>query len=108
MEVEIKVSPSHEGLTGNLKQEFSKEYSYGLFGLGSEKSVFVRKSAFVGAQITKKENGLAIQSCFPLTVINWFFSLVLSLYASGAMLMWTSSYKKLEKEIALFLKERDH
>ena len=104
--IEVKGAPSYEELIGNLKRELSNKYAYDLFGLGSEKSIIVRKSPFVGAQISKRENGFSIQALMPLSVTNWFLSLFLSLYASGAMFMWTSPYKKLENEIALFLKNR--
>lgn len=104
--VEVKKTPSYEEILGNLERDLSGKYVYTLFGLGSEKSIIVRKSRFVGAQISKRENGLSIQALMPLSITNWFISLFLSLYASGAMFMWTSPYKKLENEIALFLRKR--
>jgi hypothetical protein len=104
--IEVKKAPSCEEILRNLKREFSNTYAYDLFGLGSEKSIIVRKSPFVGVQISKRGNGFSIQAMMPLSVTNWFLSLFLSLYASGAMVMWTSPYKKLENEIALFLKNR--
>lgn len=104
--IEVKKTPPYEEILGNLKREFSGKYAYDFFGLGSEKSIIVRKSRFVGAQISRGENGLSIQALMPLSITNWFLSLFLSLYASGAMLMWTSPYKKLENELALFLKNR--
>ncbi|WP_017730463.1 hypothetical protein [Nafulsella turpanensis] len=105
-EIQIKEPLSNEELLESLKGEFSDKYSYSLFGLGSEKSIIIRQSAFIGAQISKSEKGFSIQALMPLSVTNWFFSLLLSMYASGAMFMWMSPYKKLEKNIALFLKNK--
>lgn len=105
-EVKIKVSPSNEELIENFEQEFSSEYSYSLSGLGSDKSILIRKSKFMGAQISKSENGFSIQALMPLSFLGWISSLILNIYASGAMVMWMSPYRKFEKRVALFLKNK--
>ena len=53
MVIKVNSSPSNEELIAALERNFSMAYSYKEFGLG-KKSVLVRKSAFLGAQISVK------------------------------------------------------
>jgi hypothetical protein len=54
MVIKVKSSPSNEELIATLERDFSKAYSYREFGFG-KKSVLVRKSALLGAQISVNE-----------------------------------------------------
>lgn len=92
-------------LIGVLKKEFSSEYSYEIFGLGPEKSIIVRKSVFVGAQISVGAESISIQGLIP-SKASWPLVLLDVLSSGGplvASVFFGSSWKKLEKEIALFL-----
>lgn len=98
-----KKIPIPQELSQVLKEEFSDRYSYTIFGLGSEKSVIVRKSTLVGVQITPRKNETMVDGTFP-SVATAFFS---TLICGGGY--WTPLYYSwldFEKEISLFLKRK--
>lgn len=101
----VQKSPTTPELMDVLKHQFSDEYSYTQFGLGSEKSIIVRKSPFVGVQVSVMGDEVTVTGIMPSLTGNVF--LFIDFLLSGmATLLFGSSTKKLEKELALFLKEK--
>jgi hypothetical protein len=102
-----KPLPEGSKLIEILKTEFSARYAYKLFGLDGQKSILVGESAFVGAQITWKENEVTIQasppSVFPGNFL-FFFSVIGIDVILGVL--FSSKLKKIEKEVATFLKSK--
>lgn len=96
-----KTPPSTKEIAEILKREFSDHYSYKQFGLGEEKSIIVRKSTFVGAQISKSGNEITIEGVQP-SITAVLFSFILQLFTGFS----TSSSRKLEKEVCLFLQHK--
>jgi hypothetical protein len=105
-----KTLPPASELLEVLKQEFSSEYSYKLFGAGNDKTIIVGKSTFVGAQISARGNEIVIQPTPPSLPASSFFSVVaftefafiLAFFGWGLKAKWI----KLEKEIATFLYQK--
>ena len=96
-----KTTPTISVLAEILKKEFSGRYSFKVFSMGKERSIIVRKSTFVGAQISKSDNEITIEGVQP-SIPAVLFAFVLSfvgLYAPLSPFAW----KKLEKEMAHFL-----
>jgi len=109
MKVSIsKTAPSAKELTEVLKQEFSARYSYELFGLGEEKSIIVQKSAFVGAQISKRQNEFDILITPPSIASGYLLAGVSFVPGLDLVLGWAlrPQFLKLEREIAGFLNQR--
>ena len=106
----IKTLPSNAELISVLKQELPQNYYYKLFGLGKEKTILVTKSSSVGAQISIRENEITIQGTPPppvayfISFLGWTEFAFLLLFFVG----WstTSKLKELEKELAVFLKNK--
>jgi len=99
--------PDNGELLELLGNEFSTNYTYELFGLGGQKSILVGKSAFVGAQISMRENEITIQATPPSIVTGnflFFFSLIGVDTILG--LLFRSQLRKVEMEVAGFLKSR--
>ena len=100
-----KKALSTKELAGVLKRGLPKKYSYELFGLDSEQSIIVRKSPFVGAQISHKGNELTIQGIAP-SKASWPFILI-AMLMSGiphiANFLFGSKWVKLESELAIYL-----
>ncbi|MDQ6481783.1 hypothetical protein [Dyadobacter sp. LHD-138] len=93
---------SNEEIVHTLEQEFSSKFSYRFFGLGRNKSIVVRKSEFVGAQISKSGNKITVQGVSP----NFAISLIdATLYGVIAGAFY-SPLKKLEADLATFLKRK--
>lgn len=105
-----KTLPSTKELIEILKQELPGPYSYKLFGLGREKTIMVTKSSSVGAQISIRENEITIQGTPPppvayfVSFLGWTELAFLLLFFIG--LSTPSKLKELEKEIAIFLKNK--
>lgn len=107
-----KTAPSTEAMVDALKREFDGNYSFELFGVGREKTIMARHSEFHGVQITTYQNEIDIQATPPSLASGYFLAFleVTGIGALVAMLFgyWglRSSYRKLEKEIAAFLKRK--
>lgn len=100
-----KEIPSSKELLQILKEEFRNEYSYELYGIGGEKSIIVRKSFFVGAQISKGRNEITVDGIAPSALAS-LISILLQLLANLYILFTPSKYKKLEKELSVFLNNK--
>ncbi len=85
-------TPKVEELIQTLKKEFSHRYSYSLFGLGLDKTIMVRQSAFVGAQITIRESEIMVDGTFP-SIAASCFATILSIFAPAP----SSNFSDLEK-----------
>jgi len=100
-----KPPPPNNVLFEIFKKEFSDKYTYRLFGIGKKKSIIVQKSTFVGAQISKKGNEFIIDGVHP-SVTASLIALLLQVLANLFLLFQPSPYRELEKEIAVFLKQK--
>ena len=100
-----KPPPSNNELIEILKQEFSDQYTYKLFGIGKEKSIIVQKSTFVGAQISQTGKEFLIDGT-PPSVTASLTALLLQVLVNLYILFQPSPYRELEKEIAVFLKHK--
>ena len=100
-----KALPSAKELAAILKKEFSDKYSYELFGLGPNKSILMKKTFFVGAQISINENSITIDGMPPSASAS-FIAMVLQVFANLFIVFALLPYKKLEKEIGVFLSNR--
>lgn len=100
-----KMTPSTKEMAGILKREFSDRYSYKLFGLSNDKSIIVWKSTFVGTQISKRENEITIEGIYP-SITTSYFSVLTNIILGGGIPLFHSSWRKLEKEIGAFLKQK--
>jgi len=111
MIIKVKSSPSNEELIAALRRDFSKAYSYREFGLG-KKTVLVRKSVFLGAQISVKENEITIQGSPPSFGSGILAGLAMTEAAIFVVPLFLftgatpSKFRKLETEIALFLSSK--
>jgi hypothetical protein len=96
--------PSTKELVAVLRQEFSEHYSYRLFGLGNAKSIIVRKSTFVGAQISINAHEIAIRATPPSILAGFlnFFRLT----ELGEIWSLPPQWSALEREIGTFLKHK--
>ncbi|HEV7380208.1 MAG TPA: hypothetical protein VGN64_10465 [Dyadobacter sp.] len=97
--ITIGQDPSNEEIARTLRQEFSSDYSYSFFGLGDSKSVIVRKSELVGAQISKSGNQITVHAYAPGILIG----LLDVLYSGIISKASSSSLKKLESDLVIFL-----
>lgn len=93
--------PNLKDLLEELKNEFSDQYTIKIFGLGSQKSILVRKSAWVGVQITLHGNEIYLDGSFPNIVTSSLMTL-LSQSTIAPVYKWV----ELEKKISDFLKRK--
>ncbi|QRR00022.1 hypothetical protein [Dyadobacter sandarakinus] len=100
--IKIGQDPSNEEIAQALAQEFSSGYSYKSFGLGNNKSIIVRKSEFVGAQISKSGKQITVHAHAP----NVLLSLLDVLYSGIISVASYSSLKELESDLVVFLKNK--
>ena len=103
--ITLKTPPATNDLIEVLKKEFSDRYTYQVFGLGSEKTIIVQKSFFIGAQISKRDKEFTIYGIQP-TISSTLIALALQVLANSYILFSPSAYRKLEKEIGLFLRTK--
>lgn len=94
--------PSNRQLRDILSREFSGTYTYSMFGVRYDDSIIVGKSSFVGVQISKTNHEFMIQAT-PPTVIGGITSFLLSICGMG---YFPSELKKLEQEVAAFLRRK--
>ena len=97
----IEQAPSIEEIARILEQEFTSKYTYSIFGLS--KSVIVRKSDFVGAQISKSGNQLTVHAQSPNLLLS-FLDPLTGINVMGAL--FNSPLKKLEADLVTFLKNK--
>ena len=94
-------SPSLNELIQELKNEFPDRYTFKLFGLGSQKSILVRKSAWVGVQITVHGNEIIIDGSFPNIISSSLMTLL-----TQSTIAPVQKWEELEKKISVFLKKK--
>lgn len=100
----IEQDPSADEIAQALEQEFSSKYTYSFFGIGKDKTIIVRKSEFVGAQISKSANQMTVHAQSPNLLLS-----VLNPLLTGIDLIGTafqSPLKKLETDLVIFLKNK--
>ncbi|GGB96499.1 hypothetical protein [Dyadobacter sediminis] len=100
----IEQDPSTEEIAQVLRQEFSSGYSYRFFGIDQNRSIVVRKSEFVGAQISKNGNQVTVHAMSP----NWLLSF-LDPFLTGMNVIGTvfhAPLTKLEADLVTFLKSK--
>lgn len=91
-----------------LRQELPGEYRVKEFGLG-KKSIMIKQSTFIGAQITVRENEILVDECPPSFAGTLLSSLLmvdfggLIRFIFGAV---PSQFHKLEKEVASLIKKQ--
>lgn len=100
----IEQNPSTEDIARTLEQHFSSKYSYSLFGVGKSKSVIVRKSEFVGAQISKSGNQMTVHAQSPNILLSFLDPFLTGMNVIGSV--FNSPLKKLETELVTFLKNK--
>lgn len=100
----IEQNPSTEEIAQTLEQEFSSNYSYSFFGLDRNKSIIVRKSEFVGAQISKSGNQFTVHAMSPNLLLSFLDPFLTGLNVIGAL--FNSPLKKLEADLVTFLKNK--
>lgn len=94
-----------------LKNEFSSQHQYKLFGLG-DKSLMVRESTFVGVQISLNQDSITVQGAPPTLAGGIFSGLVtteLAVVILPVFMLFGATplkFKKLEREIAAFLHKK--
>lgn len=93
--------PILSDLLQELKNEFSDQYTFKIFGLGSQRSILVRKSAWIGVQITIRNRGFFIDGSFPNLLASSFMTLL-----SQSTIAPVNKWVELEKKIADFLKRK--
>lgn len=98
--------PSAKRLITLLKQEFSPKYAFRLYGIGEERSIIVRKSFFVGAQITKANGNEVVIEGIPPSAAASLLSILLQQLANLFLLFSPSRYKELEQELGLFMRRK--
>jgi hypothetical protein len=111
MIIKVKNTPTNEELIALLRKEIPSEYSVREFGLG-KKTVMIKKSAFIGAQITVRKNEIAVDESTPsvaggilssLAMIE-LASLIIFIFASGGATR--AKFRDFEKEMASLINER--
>ena len=97
-------APNAQDLIRILEVEFSGQYSYKIFGLGSQPTVIVSKSWFSGAQITIQKDGINLEEVVPsvpLALLSSFF-----MYFIGFAVPFGSWKEKLSKRLGNFLSQK--
>ncbi len=106
MKIQSKTEiPSSVELMEALKQEYSHKYDIRLYGIGDDKTIIVRKSFFVGAQITRDRNEITIDGIAPSALAS-LISILLQQLANLFILFSPSRYKKFIVELAVFLNNK--
>jgi len=100
-----KPIPSAQDLIEILKHEFSSQYNYELFGLGKNKTIIVHQSTFVGAQISATNNEFMVVATTP-SIASGLLTILLQWTADLFMMLSPAPYRKLEKEVSIFLQSK--
>jgi len=101
-----KQLPSTPELVEILQKEFNDRYACNLFGLGKDKTILVRQSTFVSAQITIRGNEITVQG-----MPSQFLAIISMTELAAVMILFLgwmlrAPWKGLEKEVAVFLHQR--
>lgn len=111
MIIKVKTTPTNEELIAFLRKELPSDYSVREFGLG-KKTVMIKKSSFIGAQITLRENEIAVDESTPslaggilssLAMIE-LASLIVFIFASGSATR--ANFQAFEREMAGLINEK--
>lgn len=111
MIVKVKSIPTNEELIALLRKELPSDYSVREFGLG-KKTVMIKKSTFIGAQITIRENEISIDASAPSVAGGMWSSLAMTELAIVIVpVFWIagatpSISRKFEQDLAALIKER--
>lgn len=100
----IEQNPSSEQIAAILEKEFSSQYSYSLFGLGKNKSIVVRKSEFVGAEISVSGNQITVHAMSPNLLFSFLDPFLTGMNVIGSV--FKNPLKKLESDLVSFLKSK--
>ncbi|MCF0052398.1 hypothetical protein LXM25_20180 [Dyadobacter sp. LJ53] len=100
---QVEQNPSSEEIARSLEQGFSSKYSYSFFGLGENKTVIVRKSEFVGAQISRSGNQITVHAQSPSVLLS-FLDPLIGVNLMGSL--FQSPLKKLEADLVAFLRNK--
>lgn len=96
MIVQAKQLPDFNELLLTLKSQFSNYAVYTSYSI-SQKSIIVRKSATVGAQITVYDNEIIVDACCPNIFISALIGLLSAIFPP---------YHNFEMKITDFLKKK--
>lgn len=96
MIVQATKSPNFNELIETLKNQFSN-YSVYTFNSEPEKSIIVRKSSTVGAQITVRDNEIIVDACCPNIFVSTLIGLLSAIFPP---------YHNFEMKITDFLKKK--
>ena len=101
-----KPLPPADELVKILNKEFSPRYSSKLFGLGKEKTIMVKASTLVGTQISIRNNEITVQGTVSPIIPVIAMTELVAIFV--LFLGWFSRepWKKLEREVAVFLQQR--
>jgi len=101
----IQKAPSPQKLSDVLNEEFSSNYTYTLFGFPTDNSVIIRKSIFVGIQLTPRGNEIIVDRVLP-SFVSSFIGYALAVIGIPAIPSLNRAWRRLERETGTFLKER--
>ncbi len=107
-----KIPPTEEFIE-DLKHEFSDRYAYKSFGAGSNKSIIIHKSTFIGVEISVNKNEIFIEAA-PPTMEGAFFTAFLQFFSGLGMSITkfaspfykSSPWIKLENEVGAYLQHK--
>lgn len=111
MLIKVKNTPTNEALIALLRKELPSDYTVREFGLG-KKTIMIKKSAFIGVQITIRKNEIAVDESTPslaggilssLAMIE-LASLIVFIIASGGATR--SKFQAFEREMASLINEK--
>lgn len=98
----IEHDPSSEDIILALREEFSSKYSYIFFGVGENRTIIVKKSELVGAQISKSGNQMTVHAMSPNLLLSSLDAVLTGVISAFSY----ASLNKLEKDLVIFLKEK--
>lgn len=98
----ITQNPSTEQIAEVLRQQFAPEYGYRFFGI--TKSIIVRKSEFIGAEVSKSGNQITVHAMSPNLLFSFLDPFLTGLNVVG--LVFNAPLKKLEADLVAFLKNK--
>ena len=99
MIVQGKQQPQFNRVIQELKNQFA-DYAVYSFGSNSQQSIIVRKSAFVGVQITIRDRKMMVDACYP----NIFISSILSTLTASTIFPF-NGWINFERKVSNFLKK---
>ena len=92
MIIQKETLPHGQEILQDLQNQFS-DYAVYEFGANSQKSIIVRQSALVGAQVMVRDGEVMVDACFP----NVFISGIMSLFTASTLFpfdAWTHFERK--------------